>query len=158
MWLNPLWIKAGYHWLSHHYSYLLIKKKEVKDQEMEAVFLLAILKSEKEMDFLDYIVLTVNLTQLRVIWEGRFDWIRIRISLANGHVCRDYLDLIGVGGTSPLLAAPFPECVVLGCLRKLANHEPLSVPVFLHGFCSKIHLSSYPNVPQYNIKISPFLP
>ena len=53
--------------MSHHYSYLLIKKKEVKDQEMEAVFLLAILKSEKEMDFLDYIVLTVNLTQLRVI-------------------------------------------------------------------------------------------
>ena len=48
----------------------LIKKKEVKTQEMDSVFLLAILESEREMDLcsfwptrlVSYIVLTVNLT------------------------------------------------------------------------------------------------
>lgn len=72
---------------------------------------------------------------------------------------RDYLDLIGVGGSSPFLAALFPGHVVWGCLRKLANHEPLSEPVFLSMvFVPRSYLSSYPNVPQNKIKISPFLP
>lgn len=76
--------------------------------------------------FLFWSAWTISFTQLRIIWEGSLNWEMVRSDCPLGVLAWLFIDVDDM--SSPLWVAPFPRQMVLGCIRKKVEHEPVSKP------------------------------